>query len=113
MSDFDKMNPEDKALWIEALRSDKFKQGKFDLKTEDGCNCCLGVLAEIKDIPFQFHQDEYTNSTVYDFGDEQMDSAVPAGFCGLTDSAIDTLIHMNDTYNKTFPQIADFIEENL
>jgi hypothetical protein len=114
VSDFDKMNAEDKALWIEALRSDKFKQGKFELRTEDDCNCCLGVLAEIKNIPYQFHQDEFTNFTEYDFGDMGgMDAAVPAGFCGLSDPAISKLIELNDNYDKTFPEIADFIEKNL
>ncbi len=45
------MNPEAKRLWLEALRSGKYKQGKDALKIEgvDGIvrHCCLGVLCEI------------------------------------------------------------------
>lgn len=40
------MNKEIKKLWIEALRSGKYKQGKGKLK-RDGKYCCLGVLCAI------------------------------------------------------------------
>lgn len=33
--------------WIEALRSGKYEQGKYALRTSDNCYCCLGVLADV------------------------------------------------------------------
>lgn len=48
---FPKMNPEVKALWIEALLSGDYKQGKSWLKQvhDDGPAeyCCLGVLCDL------------------------------------------------------------------
>lgn len=48
---FLKMNPEVKALWIEALLSGDYKQGKSWLKQvhDDGPAeyCCLGVLCDL------------------------------------------------------------------
>lgn len=44
------MKPEIKKLWVEALRSGKYKQGRGYLHTnygDDHAYCCLGVLAEI------------------------------------------------------------------
>lgn len=34
-------------LWVEALRSGEYKQGKGMLKSEDNEFCCLGVLTDI------------------------------------------------------------------
>lgn len=36
-----------KELWIEALRSGEFMQGRGGLRTEAGHYCCLGVLCEV------------------------------------------------------------------
>lgn len=46
------MNPEVKKLWVDALRSGKYKQGQnalatYDLDTEGYAYCCLGVLCEV------------------------------------------------------------------
>lgn len=41
-----KMNPEIKALWLAALRSGEYKQGRGALSS-DGEYCCLGVLCDI------------------------------------------------------------------
>lgn len=45
------MNQEIKQKWIEALRSGKYKQGKYHLKIVDESGeesfCCLGVLASL------------------------------------------------------------------
>jgi hypothetical protein len=42
------MSPELKKRWLDALRSGKYRQGKFRLKDVvkgQTCHCCLGVLA--------------------------------------------------------------------
>ncbi len=33
--------------WVEALRSGKFKQGKFKLRSENDRFCCLGIYEHI------------------------------------------------------------------
>lgn len=40
------MNKEVKTKWVAALRSGDFKQGRLQLKSEEG-HCCLGVLCEL------------------------------------------------------------------
>jgi hypothetical protein len=34
-------------LWAKALRSGKYKQGKFTLRNHDNSFCCLGVLCDL------------------------------------------------------------------
>lgn len=41
------MNPEIKRLWITALLSGEYQQGRGALKRRDGKFCCLGVLCEL------------------------------------------------------------------
>lgn len=47
MENKEKMDPELKAKWLEALRSGKYEQGIRVLKTKEGKFCCLGVLCDI------------------------------------------------------------------
>lgn len=41
-----KLDPGVKAKWVEALRSGKYKQGRYNLHYKDAY-CCLGVLCEV------------------------------------------------------------------
>jgi hypothetical protein len=45
------LKPEIKKLWVDALRSEEYTQGMYQLKVEglDGVtrHCCLGVLSEL------------------------------------------------------------------
>jgi hypothetical protein len=41
-----KLKKSDKKKWVKALRSEKYKQGKFQLFDGNGY-CCLGVACEI------------------------------------------------------------------
>jgi len=57
------MNPEIKQLWLEALRSGKYNQGKSLLRPTESSYCCLGVLCQIaeerdicKYIPSDTHE---------------------------------------------------------
>lgn len=92
-----------KQLWVDALRSGKYKQGAGYLRTPGDTFCCLGVLADVID---------------------------PEGWSGIElsvwrDSACflppsdplelrvqDKLTKMNDS-GKSFEDIATYIEENL
>ena len=45
------MHKERTKIWIEALRSDKYWQGKGVLKSTDGKrHCCLGVACELSNL---------------------------------------------------------------
>lgn len=46
-----KLNPEAKAMWVAALRSGKYKQGKGQLKDSTGGLCCLGVAQDVFGAP--------------------------------------------------------------
>jgi hypothetical protein len=41
------MKKEIAKLWTKALRSNKYKQGKFTLRNHDNSFCCLGVLCDL------------------------------------------------------------------
>jgi len=47
MKTTNKMNPEIKALWVDALRSGEYQQGKLLLKPTKNTFCCLGVLCDL------------------------------------------------------------------
>lgn len=121
------MNPEWKAKWVAALRSNQFKQGRGRLgqRTPEGeCFCVLGVLCEIM----------HTEKTIDDEGayiyadtstgllplSVAREAGIPASedersvnvivkFEGMATS----LAYLNDAGRLTFPQIADIIEQDL
>lgn len=47
------MNPEVKQLWLDALRSGEYKQGRNVLRDKNDNYCCLGVLTDlyVKNVP--------------------------------------------------------------
>jgi hypothetical protein len=119
-----KMDPEAKELWIEALRSGKFKQGKRALKTYDGAFCCLGVLCEVTGNGYYEHTTNDTGAAAFGivskvFPDsDHLTTAMslPAelqDILGVDKTADAFLQSCNDDYDWTFAQIADWIEENL
>lgn len=104
------MNPDDKALWVAALRSGDYTQTDGVLQDEKGCNCCLGVLARIKNIP----QEDREFWVDFRFSDGVLyTGSIPQGFCGIESDEQEVLIHMNDADNKSFNEIAAYIEANL
>lgn len=124
-----KMNPEIKTKWVEALRSGEYKQGVGWLKTADGKMCCLGVLVELQ------HPDMWVpnpnDSDVESFRFDTSANSLPMWFrkeVGLDDrfevrvdrietvgmvDVQDALIELNDETNMGFLGIADWIEETL
>lgn len=110
-----------KAKWLEALRSDKFKQGRerlCNIKEEHKQYCCLGILAEIVD-PTRSTWD-YSDSV---FARVDRDHQCKLIGTGLTVNETSTLILMNDgrgsddyhlpKSSKPFTVIADWIEQNI
>jgi hypothetical protein len=112
-------------MWIEALRSGEYEQGRDHLRDPDGGYCCLGVLCHLVGI-----MDERGNATIgTDNLDEDLqyqDSVSCNVLCplplakhvGIIGTSGDhrgghftapTLARMNDD-GKTFNQIADALE---
>ena len=105
------MDKELKKKWVDALRSGDYKQGRGHLRSARDAYCCLGVLAEISGMPNEVGDDGY-----YKYGTNGCNS----GLFGRADqlrlgvaSVVGYLVSMNDEANATFPEIADYIDENL
>ena len=114
-------------LWVEALRSGKYQQVQYKLreKPEDGGgHCCLGVLCEVakpmlslegtkeledyldnrgyppKEILKLLGQDIEIEDAKYQYISVQM-----------KDGGFILVLSLNDSYNMTFDQIADLLEQ--
>ena len=96
-----------KAEWIAALRSGKYEQGCYRLKSKDGY-CCLGVWAEIAGHKFNETVDGLVNSET---GDCVGYAPIEAAFGGAHISGL--FITMNDGQGRSFEQIADMAERNF
>lgn len=103
------MNPELKEKWIAALRSGEYKQTKGRLmrrwkkQNGEGYNyCCLGVLETI--APGDYN---------YELRSEEMMLYMTQTELGLCSDTAKELARLNDVEEKSFKEIADYIEENL
>lgn len=119
MPSYKKMDPETKAEWVTALRSGKYRQAKEALaylKNKRYSYCCLGVLCNL-DTRVDRQVADSWGSVQFVMGDEVFDDGEPSvafrRSVGLSDGAMQHLIHMNDNEGKSFEEIADWIEERL
>ena len=115
------MNKEIKAKWIEALRSDRYIQGRNVLKRYDKF-CCLGVLCDILD-PTEWVKPPYSDACYYK-GKESWLAKEVLNTCnletegdscfvrGLTDKDNNRMLYLTILNDEgfTFSQIADIIE---
>jgi hypothetical protein len=92
-----------KAAWVKALRSGKYRQAKLALRKE-GAFCCLGVLCRVARIPIARNGTTVSESV----GGDYRPIAVILG--GQT---MNHLMCLNDSSDKSFPEIADYIEASL
>lgn len=112
------MKPEIKKLWIEALLSGEYIQGKMRLRSVNDKFCCLGVLCDLKD-PDGWDEDNY-----YD-GDEEFLPESVMKWAGLESNngaferditvgylSYSSLSNMNDL-SLNFRQIAKVIDERF
>ena len=98
--------------WTAALRDPSATQGRGCLGLIDGSRCCLGVAADVAGVSKNTMND--TEVLGYAFTEDSvLWSVVPAGWMGISEGKIDKLMHMNDKEEKTFPEIADWIEQNI
>lgn len=100
------MLPELKAEWIAALRSGKYEQGHFRFRTANGNYCCLGVLCLVLEHP-EFISESYVGISGSD------DYTGLRSLSLLTEEETSTLARMNDHMDRTFCQIADYIEVHI
>jgi len=102
------MDPELKTKWLTALRSGDYKQGTYELRTFDNNYCCLGVLADVSELG------EWTAERDWLLGGlvrSNHHGSLPDDMVAF--QAQNKLIEMNDHFEKSFTQIADWVEENL
>jgi hypothetical protein len=114
------MKPEIKKLWVEALRSGDYKQGRSRLRDENNRFCCLGVLCNI----YAQQNPEFAANQKYTFAYDGL-SGFPSytvrEWAGLKDedptvyvNGIETSLSIvNDMHNFNFKQIARLIEKQL
>lgn len=130
----DKMNPDIKAKWVEALRSGRYPQSQGSLNRQVAFNeipagfCCLGVLCEIGvqdgviarqdgvafgggHAMYRLIEDGEKDSDHY--WADTMPSPGISAWAGLDVSAESDLAEMNDGGDLPFAEIAAFIEERL
>lgn len=111
------MNSEIKKMWVEALRSGKYKQAKQNLKTADSKFCCLGVLCEL-------HRKNCEKPDKWKSQWQRFYYANQGNYIPLTvrqwaeivtsnpETSLGPLAYLNDL-GYTFEQIADIIEKEL
>ncbi len=97
-----------KEKWIDALRSGKYKQTRFELKTFDNHFCAVGVLCDI------YYKDKWIINLIdqssYAILEEDYDTMM--NNLNFNINELITIIEMNDQY-LSFDKIANYIEENL
>ena len=106
------MNQEIKQKWLKALRSGKYKQGRRILRNKQNEFCCLGVLCDIVNV--EWVEDEELFRASYK-------SSISGGYLvyGLAKDldiywgSEHRLMNMNDAEDRSFVEIADWIERNL
>jgi hypothetical protein len=103
------MNPEIKAKWIAALRSGEYAQGRYALRDGDHF-CCLGVLCDVVGVSWTQHESQfqakYKNVTMLGLLANRFKIDI-----GLPDDGV--FMDLNDIHQKSFDEIATYIEENL
>lgn len=118
------MNPEIKASWVEALRSEEYKQGANALH-RNGTFCCLGVLcdlavkagaAKVFDLDLDLGaKNTYYGSTVDDSNAYLLPRVVQewAGLNSDSPFAGDFELTVLNDNGVSFKDIADVIEEQF
>lgn len=116
-----RLTAEQKALWLAALRSGQYVQARQRLKNGEGY-CCLGVLCV---AALNITDEELVGgaelSEITILAEEALVRSAPDDEWGTIDynmmplpTAIEQeLIHMNDGQEKSFAEIADYIEKNV
>lgn len=110
------LKAEVKKRWVKALRSGEFQQGKGYLKLlpfgrqKATRYCCLGVLCQIEGV----RENHSFDAKSVNFGKSNTRlSDYMLRKIGLNESEMKNLMRMNDSGDKTFKQIAQYIQVNV
>jgi hypothetical protein len=103
---------ENQKIWIAALRSGEYKQTRGKLRSNDLTGyCCLGVACELSKLGT--FCGIYYETTVPSESSNR-NTYIPVEvmkWLGITDwFKIKRLVQLNDIQDKTFSEIADFVE---
>ena len=107
-----------KNIWVKALRSGQYQQGKMFLQ-KNNTFCCLGVLCDIMqketgDLSIR-NQNVWDKCVLYNevAGSLPIEVRDWAGMWSCDGSITErtSLTSLNDSNNKTFEEIAEVIEE--
>jgi len=110
------MKPEIKKLWVDALRSGEYKQGKGVLYDgDDNSYCCIGVLCRLAELAGVPMSKDYF---VYPVELPEIEIAEWAGLKTLNCNEFvqlegNTRLAVLNDRGKSFSEIADIIEEQL
>lgn len=113
------MDAKIKKKWVKALRSGKYRQAQGNLcnvdKHRHQKHCCLGVLLEVCNIPKERPSGDWNTHFEYltPCGREDSNLGSYGQQLGISMEQQTKLVDLNDTENKKFRQIADWIEVNL
>lgn len=102
------MDAKIKKLWLKALRSGRYRQGRGQLVNSRNEYCCLGVLCKVVGAVKNSHFD-------FEYGDDRGFGFLPNRLrreLHITKRQEDTLSGKNDR-GKSFKEIADYIEKKL
>lgn len=109
------LDPEIKRKWLEALRGGEYRQAKGGLfvhKPEAKKMCCIGVLGDVQGVPWDKVAEIATNS-IQLIGERWHEDTGELKYnAGIPNAIRDQLAVWNDG-DKSFANIADWIEENL
>lgn len=101
------MNKKIANMWVKALRSGKYKQGKHMLSYKDEEFCCLGVLCEVMGLKSEAVPRSYGRSYL------GVTTYLPQQVAELAEiENQENFVAMNDVQGLSFDDIADFIERN-
>lgn len=112
------MNPEIKAKWVAALRSEAFRQCRSDLKRNNRY-CCLGVLCELHRREKGGEWEPTPKGGLGYLGAVTVLPSTVVEWAGLEDGnprfgdMNGCATRANDELRLPFPEIADLIEANL
>jgi hypothetical protein len=95
------MEAELKEKWVAALRSGDYKQTKVELR-DGNKHCALGVLCEVGGLPLDERGWSLDGREVYAWLDQQF---------GGSDDVV--RVYSRNDEGMPFPELADWIEENL
>lgn len=94
------LDPEFKAKWVAALRSGEYQQGRLHLHPSKDTYCCLAVACIVDGIePPTMNSGGSTDRSYAHLQERNIN--------------VTTFFNLNDADERSFAEIADYIETNL